>query len=233
MNKPSIMLVEDEKTICDFLTIQLETNGYKVISVSNGREALGLVPSHCPDLVLLDLGLPDLDGMEVLAAIREWSKLPIIIVSARQNEQNIVSALDHGADDYITKPFNNSILMARIRSALRKGIAVKPDQNRLIQTFDLGRLRIDYDRRLVLEDEKEIHLTPVEYKIITILAQNAGRVITYDSLLNELWGPYSGDNRILRVNMANLRRKIELNSADPKYILTEVGVGYRMIEADE
>ena len=184
-------------------------------------------------LVLLDLGLPDLDGMEVLAAIREWSKLPIIIVSARQNEQNIVSALDHGADDYITKPFNNSILMARIRSALRKGIAVKPDQNRLIQTFDLGRLRIDYDRRLVLEDEKEIHLTPVEYKIITILAQNAGRVITYDSLLNELWGPYSGDNRILRVNMANLRRKIELNSADPKYILTEVGVGYRMIEADE
>lgn len=231
-NKPLIMIVEDEKTISDFLTVKLESVDYKVLSVITGEEAISLAASYCPDLILLDLGLPDICGMEVLKSIKKWSSLPIIIVSARQDENNIVQALDEGADDYITKPFNNSVLMARVRTALRKSVEHKMRNISLCQTFNNGILAINYDKRRVTKDNNEIHLTPIEYKIITILSQNSGRVMTYGAIRKELWGPYAGDNRILRVNMANLRRKIECNSSDPKYMLTEIGVGYRMMEAD-
>ena len=230
--KPLIMVVEDEKPISDFLTATLESAAYRTIAVFTGQEAVSLAASHCPDLVLLDLGLPDIDGMDVMASLRTWSSMPIIIVSARQQEDDIVNALDNGANDYITKPFSNSVLLARVRTALRQGAPRAANQDNC-QSFDGGKLRLDYDKRLVLLDEAAVHLTPIEYKIITFLAQNAGRVITYAALRRELWGPYAGDNRTLRVNMANLRRKLESNSADPKYIRTEVGVGYRMMESDE
>ena len=229
-NKPVILVVEDEKAIRNFLEAKLAANHYRVMTAANGAAALSMAMSHCPDLILLDLGLPDQDGMAVLAAIRQWSSVPVIVVSARQQEADIVLALDHGADDYITKPFSNSVLMARMRTALRKGTALKTDTTLLNQYFTLGGLAIDYDRRLVTVDGADVHLTPVEYRILLLLAANAGRVLTYAFFRRELWGPYATDNRTLRVNMANLRRKIEKNAADPHYVLTEVGVGYRMAE---
>ena len=232
-NRPLIMLVEDEKAISDFLSAKLSANDYRVLAVPTGKEAVSLAASHCPDLVLLDLGLPDIDGMEVLAALRGWSEVPVVVVSARQQENDIVCALDHGADDYITKPFNNTVLMARVRTALRKSSAAKTGHGPPKQTFGNGGLCVDQDCRLVTVEGQDVHLTPIEYKILTLLVSNAGRVITYDTIRRHLWGPYAGDNRALRVNMANLRRKIETNSADPNYILTEVGVGYRMMDSDE
>lgn len=230
-NKPLILIVEDEKIINEFLKTKLETENYRIISTFTGKEALTLISSHCPDLILLDLGLPDIDGIKILTDIRTWSNIPVIIVSARSNELDIIDALDKGADDYVTKPFNNSVLMARIRMVLRKNITQNLSKS-MKQTFGEGALCIDYNKRIVTLSEKEIHLTPIEYKIITILAQNSGKVMTYNTLCNKLWGLYSSDTRTLRVNMANIRRKIELNSADPTFILTEVGVGYRMIEDD-
>ncbi|MGI6004009.1 MAG: response regulator [Christensenellales bacterium] len=232
-NKHVIMVVEDEKAIRDFLKAKLEADCYRVSAVSSGKEAILLAASHCPDLILLDLGLPDMDGMEVLKSIRGWSAVPVVVVSARQQEADIVSALDHGADDYVTKPFSNSVLMARVRTALRKGTALKTDNTLLNQYFDLEGLRIDYDRRLVTVDGGAVHLTPIEYRILVLLAVNSGRVLTYEFFRRELWGPYGGDNRTLRVNMANLRRKIEKNPADPQYILTEIGVGYRMTQGKD
>ena len=229
-NKPVIMLVEDDKAIRQVIEAQLEANDYRVLVAMGGQEAISLASSHCPDLILLDLGLPDIDGMEVLTAIRQWAAVPIIIVSARRQEDGIVKALDIGADDYVTKPFNNSVLMARVRTALRKGNVLKVDNSLINQTFELGDLFIDYDRRLVTVGGEAVHLTPIEYRSLVLLAVNAGRVLTYDFFRKELWGPHAKDNRPLRVNMANLRRKIENNPADPQYILTEIGVGYRMVE---
>jgi two-component system KDP operon response regulator KdpE len=231
--KPVIMVVEDEKAIRDFLAAQLSAGSYRVLEAATGEQAVSMASSHCPELVLLDLGLPDMDGMEVLKAIRKWSAMPVIIVSARQQEEDIVSALDQGADDYIAKPFNNSVLMARVRTALRKKIAGKEGPHLSRQSFGGGALIVDYAKRIISLNGSVVHLTPIEYKILSLLAQNAGGVITYATIRKELWGPYAGDNRALRVNMANLRRKIEINSADPRFILTEVGVGYRMMESDE
>lgn len=231
-NKPVIMVTEDEKAISDFLRARLEADGYRVLPVFTGKEAISLASSHCPDLVLLDLGLPDIDGTEVLTAIRGWSAVPIIVVSARQQEQDVVQALDAGADDYITKPFSNSVLMARVRTALRKGAAGN-NPRKGERTFDGGALRVDYDKRLVTAHGEKVHVTPIEYKLLVLLSQHAGRVMTYAVICRELWGPHVGDNRAVRVNMANLRRKIEKNAADPRYILTEVGIGYRMVENDE
>jgi len=231
-NKPLILIIEDEKIINEFLKTKLETENYRIISAFTGQEGISLISSYCPDLILLDLGLPDIDGINILADLRGWSNTPVIIISARQSEDDIIEALDKGADDYVTKPFNNSVLMARIRMVLRKSIIQKTDNLSMKQTFDSGNLCIDYDKRIITLAENEIHLTPIEYRIITILAQNPGKVMTYNTVCRELWGPYSGDTRTLRVNMANIRRKIEKNSADPVYILTEIGVGYRMIEDD-
>jgi len=231
--KPTILVVEDEKPISDFLSAKLEASGYRTIPVFTGQESISLVASHCPDLVLLDLGLSDMDGLEVLAKLRSWSAVPVIIVSARQGEEDIVGALDAGANDYVTKPFSNSVLLARVRTALRPVAGRLVNGVRLLQSFDAGKLCIDCEKRLVLLEGMPVHLTPAEYKILALLAGKAGSVITYTALRRELWGPYAGDNRALRVNIANLRRKIEGNCADPKYILTEIGVGYRMIESDD
>lgn len=228
-NKGSILVVEDEAAICDFIAAALSADKYKVIKCGLGRDALSLISSHCPDLVLLDLGLPDMDGTAVIEEVRKWSAIPIIIISARTEEEDKVDALDLGADDYITKPFGTSELLARIRTAMRhRGFSTSKAVSSLYKSKSLY---IDFEKRSILVDNKEIHLTQIEFKIITLLAKNCGKVLTYDYILTHIWGPFTaGDNQILRVNMANIRRKIEKNPADPEYIFTEVGVGYRMLE---
>ena len=230
--KDKILIVEDEKGILSFMTTVLTSNGYDVISANSGAKAITLVTSHCPDLVILDLGLPDMDGMEVLRFIRERTHLPIIVVSARTHERDKVEALDLGADDYVTKPFGTSELLARIRAALRHTrTAASSGSVRDSGVIEVGDLVIDYDKRRVFVKGIDARLTQNEYRIVALLGRFAGRVLTYDYLIRELWGPSaSGDNQILRVNMANIRRKIEKNPATPEYIFTEVGVGYRMID---
>ena len=230
---PQILVVEDEKVISNFLCATLTANDYNVIKVTTGREAISLAASHCPDLVLLDLGLPDMDGINVLENIRGWSDMPIIVVSARQYEFEKVEALDAGADDYVTKPFGNSELLARIRTAIRRRGVVQAGGAAQAERFCLGDFCIDYVKRQVMVGDKPVHLTPIEYKIVVLLSKNAGKVLTHDAIIREIWGPYATDNQVLRVNMANIRRRIEENPADPKYILTEVGVGYRMVDASE
>jgi len=187
-----------------------------------------MAASHMPDLILLDLGLPDIDGVEILKQFRAWSEIPIIIVSARGHEREKVEALDLGADDYVTKPFGTHELLARIRTALRH--SKKADAGPPVSVFSIGDLRLDYERRTVSLTDKEIHLTPIEYKILVLLSRHAGRVLTHDFIIRQVWGPYANENQTLRVNMANIRRKLERNPAAPRYIITEVGVGYRMAE---
>jgi two-component system KDP operon response regulator KdpE len=231
--KQSILVVEDEITICNFIAATLTANDYNVIKCSTGKEALVLIPSHCPDVVLLDLGLPDKDGLEVLKEIRSWSGVPVIIVSARDKEGAKVQALDSGADDYITKPFGTSELLARIRAAIRHNNKAETGNTFPIKIFKAKDLVIDFEKRTVTIAKEEIHLTQIEYKLISLLAQSAGRVLTYDYMITKIWGPFAQrDNQILRVNMANIRRKLENNPADPQYIFTELGVGYRMAEDD-
>lgn len=231
-NKQKILVVEDEHSIINFVTTVLTANGYDVINARTGSIAQSMVSSHCPDLVLLDLGLPDMDGMEVIRFIRSWTKLPIIVVSARTQERDKVEALDLGADDYITKPFGTPELLARIRTAIRH---INTSVNNLTgeTVFKVGELSIDYERRKITVRGEDVHLTQNEYKIVSLLSRHSGKVLTHDYIIKEIWGPgLKGDNQVLRVNMANIRRKIEVNPAVPEYILTEIGVGYRMIECE-
>lgn len=230
LNKIKIMIIEDEDAISNFIATTLKANTYAPLVAKTASEALSMIPSHCPDLILLDLGLPDMDGIEILKKIREWSATPIIVVSARGEESDKVEALDLGADDYIAKPFGTSELLARIRTALRH--SMKNNSSALpSEVFRTKGLVIDFDKRLVSVDGKDIHLTQIEFKIVSLLAKSAGRVLTYDFIITELWGPYAvKDNQILRVNMANIRRKLEKNPASPEFIFTEVGVGYRMVD---
>ena len=226
-----ILLIEDERNICNFIVTTLKNQDYKVDFAVNAVSGLSLAASGCPDLILLDLGLPDMDGIEVIHSIRKWSNVPIIVISARTQEREKVEALDAGADDYITKPFGTPELMARIRTALRRsslnGGMMSPIENR----YAAKGLVIDYEKHLVTVNGEIVHFTQIEYKILTYLSRNAGRVITYDSLLTHVWGPFAdSNNRILRVNMANIRRKLEQNPANPQYIFTEIGIGYRMRE---
>ena len=228
--KETILIVEDEENISDFMVTGLKAQGYKAVTARLAKEGMELAASLCPDLILLDLGLPDMDGLEVIREVRKWSMLPILVISARNQEKEKVEALDAGADDYITKPFGTSELMARIRTALRRS-AVLTGRNAMSEIFTTGGLVLDFGKRVLKVEQTEVHLTQVEYKIVALLARNAGRVMTYDSIISHVWGPYADDNnRILRVNMANIRRKIEKNPAEPQYIFTEIGVGYRMAD---
>ena len=233
--KDKVLIVEDEQSISNFISMVLNANGYDTIIVGSGEEALTMIASHCPDLILLDLGLPDMDGNTLLSSVRKWTSTPVIVLSARTHESDKVEAIDLGADDYITKPFGASELLARIRMALRHTQTMS--QNAQIARtgqFHSGGLTIDYNKYRVYVDGVDAQLTQGEYRIVALLGKYAGRVLTYDFLMKELWGPCSkGDNKILRVNMANIRRKIEKTPAQPKYIFTEVGVGYRMAEGDE
>lgn len=227
MNEKTVLIVEDDKSIVKFLSLSLKTNGYKCITASNGITGISLFLSNNPDIILLDLGLPDIDGMEVLKQIRESSQVPIIIISARGKEREKVEALDMGADDYVTKPFSIGELLARIRVGLRK---LRPDVQKC-DTFVFDTLVIDYEKRKVFVEENEIHLTPIEYKLLILLVENSGKVLTHNFIQQKVWGyDNSDDFQSLRVFMANLRRKIEKETSKPRYIITEVGVGYRFVD---
>lgn len=230
-HKLSILLVEDEKNICDFISTSLSAQDYRISTAHTGKEALPIITSQCPDLILLDLGLPDMDGMEIIRQVRTWSSVPIIVLSARTQEQEKVRALDLGADDYLTKPIGTSELLARIRTALRHSNRLNTDSPLYKRPFHAKGLTIDFEKHLVSVDGKDVHLTQIEFKIISLLAQNSGRVMTYDTIISNIRGPYADDdNSILRVNMAHIRRKLEQNPAEPQYVFTEIGIGYRMIE---
>jgi len=232
-NKTTILVVEDEPIICNFIATTLSANDYKAIKCNTGKDAIALIPSHCPDIILLDLGLPDMDGLQVLKEVRQWSGIPIIIVSARNQETEKVQALDLGADDYITKPFGTSELLARIRAAIRHNARLETGNEFPSSSFKSNGLMINFDKRNVIVNGEEVHLTQIEFKLVSLLAHSSGKVLTYDSIITKIWGPFAvKDNQILRVNMANIRRKLELNPADPQYIFTELGVGYRMVEDD-
>ena len=229
-----ILIIEDEANISNFIATILNANDYDAMTARTGSEAITTITSHCPDLLLLDLGLPDMDGANILKFVREWSTCPIIVVSARNHERDKVDALDAGADDYIVKPFGTSELLARIRTAIRHTRTHLPNDD-IAQSgqFKAMGLVIDYDKHQVLVDGRNTHLTQNEYKLVSLLGKYAGRVLTYDFIIRQLWGPKAKtDNQILRVNMANIRRKIEENPAQPKYIFTEIGVGYRMVDPD-
>lgn len=234
-NKYLVVIVEDEYNISSFVSAVLQANGFDTMVARNGAEAIILITSHCPDLVLLDLGLPDMDGQGIIENVRGWANVPIIVVSARTRERDKVMALESGADDYITKPFGTSELLARIRTALRH-VQLREGEQAQRQTgvFHTGDLEVDYDKRRVYVNGEDAHLTQNEYKIVALLSKYSGRVLTYDSIIKHIWGPNAKQgNQILRVNMANIRRKIEPSTAEPRYIMTEMGVGYRMAEGED
>lgn len=227
--KVKILLIEDDKSIISYISAILAENGYRIICALTGSEGLSLAASHCPHVILLDLGLPDIDGHQVLKQLRSWSQVPVIIISARTREEEKVIALDLGADDYLTKPFGIGELMARIRTSLRRGsIASAGGVYRALN------LEIDFDKHIIRLADQMIHLTQIEYQLLTLLAKNSGKVLTYHHIMNTIWGPYmDNNNQILRVNMANIRRKIEQNPARPQYVFTEVGIGYWMRENED
>lgn len=222
----SVLVIEDELPVRRFLRASLGAHDFRVIEAGTGEEGIALATSHNPDLVLLDLGLPDGDGVDWLRRLREWSRVPVIVISARGREDDKVIALDAGADDYLTKPFGVNELLARIRVALRhaQGIAAPIDA-----TLELPGLTIDLARREVRVDGREIRLTPIEFKILALLARNAGRVLTHRQILTEVWGPgHAGENHNVRVHVALLRKKIEVDATRPQRLMTESGVGYRL-----
>jgi two-component system, OmpR family, KDP operon response regulator KdpE len=222
-----ILVVEDETPMRKFLRTALTAQDYRVVEATSGKEALGLATTHNPEIILLDLGLPDADGIDLAREIRQWSRVPIIVISARGREDDKVAALDAGADDYLTKPFGVNELLARVRVALRHAAQSGADEPGEI--IEQGLVRIDQPRREVTVDGREVRLTPIEYRLLVLMARNAGRVLTHRQILKEVWGPaQAGQTHYLRVFMAQLRRKIEDDPARPRLIVTEPGVGYRM-----
>ena len=230
--QPLILVADDEKTIRSFLKVSLETQGYKCIEADCGASALMLAASHNPDILILDLGLPDMDGVDVIKKLRSISQLPIVIVSARGNDREKVEALDAGADDYLTKPFSVSELLARIRVILRHSFSDSMVSSPGTRLFTVGGLTVDEEKRRVWLEGEEIHLTPNEYKVLALLMRNQGKVLTHRYIIENVWGGMTlDDTQSLRVCMGNLRRKLSEDPAEPKYIITEIGVGYRL--ADE
>lgn len=226
-DKGLILLIEDEPQMRRFLRVTLQSNDYRLVETSSGQEGLAEAAMRNPDVVLLDLGLPDMDGIEVTRKLREWSEVPVIVISAREQEEDKIRALDAGADDYLTKPFGAGELLARMRVALRHRALLQAGQKEPV--FVLGDLRVDFTDRQVYIRDKEIHLTPIEYRLLAVLVKNAGKVITHTQLLKEVWGAaYSGQTQYLRVYMTQLRRKLEADPARPRYLLNEPGVGYRL-----
>lgn len=232
--KDRVLVIEDDKSIRNFFRTVLEANNYDVLIATTGAEGYSMVTSQCPDVVILDLGLPDMDGMTILKNVRQWSSMPVLVVSSRTHEKDKVAALDAGADDYITKPFGTSELLARVRTAIRHArVTVLTAEGMQTGQFRAGDLLIDYNKHRVYVGDRDVNLTQNEYKIVSLLGKYAGKVLTYDFIIKEIWGPnMQNDNRILRVNMANIRRKMENNPAQPQYIFTEVGVGYRIVDGD-
>ena len=233
-NKYKILIIEDDRSIVNFLQAILETNGYQVLTAERCRQGLMVFSSHLPDLVVLDLGLPDLDGEAFIQEVRNVSTTPIIVLSARTDERDKVSALDLGANDYITKPFGSAELVARVRAALRSSRHSNQISDAPEGEFLVGSLRINYDRRQVIADGKSIHLTQTEYNIVALLSRHTGKVMTYASIIREIWGSMDeGSVKKLQVNMANIRRKLGCTPGDNKYFINELGVGYRMLDPQE
>ncbi|MBQ2678753.1 MAG: response regulator [Firmicutes bacterium] len=223
----TVLIIEDDKTIQKFLNISLKTKGYNIIGVETGMEGLSAFMMEKPNIILLDLGLPDTDGIEILQDIRRQSDIPIIIISARDQEKEKILALDAGADDYVVKPFGPGELMARIRVALRN----KNSSSQAESVFELDYLKVDFDKRKVYIDGNEIHLTPLEYKMLSLLIKYKGKVLTHKFIQQNVWGCETTDEyQGLRVFMANIRRKLNDNSSNPRFIITEMGVGYRFVD---
>ncbi len=231
MNKPSILEVEDDAPVRNLITTTLKAHDYKFITAQNGNNAIMEASSHNPDIVLLDLGLPDIDGVEVIERIRTWSDMPIIVISARSEDKDKIDALDAGADDYLTKPFSVDELLARLRVTQRRLSSVRNDNTTSV--FTNGALKIDYAAGCAYLGEEELHLTPIEYKILCLLASNVGKVLTHTFITQKIWGA-AWENNVasLRVFMATLRKKIEATPDSPQYIQTHIGVGYRMMRVE-
>lgn len=225
--RPVVLVIEDEASIRKFLRTGLEGQGYEFVESLSGLEGLAQAATRAPDVVLLDLGLPDIDGFEVVRRLREWSTTPVVVLSARGQEQDKIRALDAGADDYVTKPFSMGELLARMRVALRHRARVHGGAESC--TIETANLRIDLEKREVAVSGKPVRLTPIEYRLLAILARHAGKVLTHETLLREVWGPaYTAQHHYLRIYMAQLRHKIESEPARPRLLLTEPGVGYRL-----
>lgn len=223
-NNHHILIIEDELPIRRFLKASLSDEGYRITEATSAKEGLRFASSQPPDMIILDLGLPDMDGQEVLQRLREWCSAPIIVLSARDQEQQKIAALDHGADDYVTKPFGVGELLARIRTAMRHSLRSGTEST----VFTTGDLKVDLSARMVYRKGEEVHLTPLEYKLLVTMIRHVGKVLTHRFLLREVWGPQdSQENHYLRVFVASLRRKLETDSTRPRHILTEQGVGYR------
>ena len=230
-NNPLILIVEDDNHIKNLISTTLKVNKYNYLVATSGNEAIMLAVSHKPDIILLDLGLPDMDGVEIIKNVREWSNIPIIVISARSEDTDKIDALDFGADDYITKPFSVEELLARIRVATRRLNSMNEKQTESI--FKNGDLTIDYSAGCVYLYNKELHLTPIEYKLLCLLSKNVGKVLTHTYITMEIWGTtLESDVASLRVFMTTLRKKIEQDSVESKYIQTHIGVGYRMLRIE-
>ncbi len=233
--RQKVLLVEHDREFCAYLSAVLFDEGYEVLPATTGEEAMRMALSHCPEIILLEPDLPDMDGMEVLKSVRQWSLRPVIVLSEKSEEQMVADALDAGADDYITKPVGQIELLARMRAAIRhtrtgSGDLQFSNEGKIV----IGHLTIDYNKYKVYVDETDAGLTQNEFRMVALLARYAGKVLTYEQVMQELWGPNAGDdNQILRVNMTNIRRKIEDDALRPKYLFTENGIGYRMISPEE
>lgn len=234
INKPMILVVEDDAAVRNLMAVTLETRGYRYHLARNGAEALIEATAHQPDVILLDLGLPDMDGVEIIHKVRSWSGMPIIVISARTDDADKVEALDAGADDYLTKPFSVDEMLARLRVALRR---INTDQQAAVpemMNYENGSLRIDYAAGCAYIGDREIHLTPIEYKLLCLLAKNTGKVLTHNYILKEIWGSYSASEvGSLRVFMAMLRKKLQTGDGAQPYIQTHIGIGYRMLRQDK
>jgi len=227
--KTTVLVIEDEGSILQMLKTVLSAGGYRVLTAQTGTAAKSLTASHMPEIILLDLGLPDMDGIDLLYDLRGYTEASVIVLSARATERDKVLALDKGADDYLSKPFSASELLARMRAVLRRKIPSSTAGH----SYSVGEFKIDFDRRQVFVGGAQIHLTQIEYRIVELIARQPGKVLTYGNIIQHIWGPYANadNNRILRVNMSNIRNKIEKNNMIPQYILTEIGIGYRMAES--
>ena len=233
MNKPLVLVVEDDRPVRNLIVTTLKSHDYRYLTAENGKNAIMEASSHNPDIVLLDLGLPDIDGTEVITNIRGWSNMPIIVISARSEDSDKITALDAGADDYLTKPFSVEELLARLRVTQRRLLLLKTGNDAEKPIFQNGELRIDYAAGCVYLKDEEMHLTPIEYKLLCLLSHNVGKVLTHTYITMQIWGS-SRENDIasLRVFMATLRKKLEPEKTSPQYIQTHIGIGYRMLRVD-
>ena len=233
MNKPVILVVEDDAPVRNLMTTTLKTHEYKYLTAPTGKEAIILASSHNPDVVFLDLGLPDMDGVEVIRQIRNWSNMPIIVISARSEDEDKISALDAGADDYLTKPFSVEELLARLRVTLRRLSAINSSISADSSVYTNGSLKIDYPAGCAFLNEEELKMTPIEFKLLCLLAKNTGKVLTHTYITQTIWGrSWENDIASLRVFMVTLRKKLEPSPDSPKFIQTHVGIGYRMLKIE-